>query len=382
MTGERILVVEDNPLNLKLVRDVLDAAGYDVLEATSGEEGLRVAAEHAAGPGAHGPPAARASTAARRCTGCGRTASEPRVPVVAVTAFAMAEDHARAERAGFDALRREADQRARPGPPGAGAPRRGPAMSDRPLTVLAVDDEPANLRLLDAVLTPRGYQLVPATTGHEALDLLVDLDVDLVLLDLMMPGLNGHEVCRRIRSDDRTAFLPVVMITASGPEERLDRTARPARTTSSPSPSTSPSCSRGSPPWPGSSATTTPSRRRPPSWPGGTPSSSGGSPAGVDELERTNRLRHFLGPQLAEVVVADDALLDSHRREIVVVFFDFHGFTSFAETSEPEEVMAVLREYHEVVGTHVVSLGGHAGAVHRRRRDGLLQRPGALRRPR
>ena len=94
-------------------------------------------------------------------------------------------------------------------------------MDDRPITVLAVDDEPANLRLLDAVLTPRGYRIVAATTGQQALDLLIDLDIDLVLLDLVMPGLNGHEVCRRIRSEDRTAFLPVVMITASGPQERL-----------------------------------------------------------------------------------------------------------------------------------------------------------------
>ena len=230
-------------------------------------------------------------------------------------------------------------------------------MSDRPLTVLAVDDEPANLRLLDAVLTPRGYHLVPATTGHEALDLLVDLDVDLVLLDLMMPGLNGHEVCRRIRSDDRTAFLPVVMITASGPEERLtaleagaddfvtkpfDKSELLARVASlgrlkryhDTIETQAAELAR----W------NVELERR--------------VAVGVDELERTNRLRHFLGSQLAEVVVADDALLDSHRREIVVVFFDFHGFTSFAETSEPEEVMGVLREYHEAVGTHVVSLGG------------------------
>jgi len=230
-------------------------------------------------------------------------------------------------------------------------------MDDRPITVLAVDDEPANLRLLDAVLTPRGYRLVAATTGQQALDLLIDLDIDLVLLDLVMPGLNGHEVCRRIRSEDRTAFLPVVMITASGPQERLtaleagaddfvtkpfDRAELLARV-----------------------ASLARLKRY-----HDTIEHQAGELArwnaelerrvtqGVAELERTNRLRHFLGPQLADVVVADDALLDSHRREIVVVFFDFRGFTAFAETSEPEEVMGVLREYHEVIGTHVVALGG------------------------
>ena len=102
MTRERILVVEDNPLNLKLVRDVLDAAGYDVLEATSGEEGLRVAAEQTLDlvlmdlqlPGIDGTETLHRL----RQDGLG-----PGVPVVAVTAFAMAEDHAQAERAGFDA---------------------------------------------------------------------------------------------------------------------------------------------------------------------------------------------------------------------------------------------------------------------------------------
>jgi two-component system cell cycle response regulator DivK len=102
MTGERILVVEDNPLNLKLVRDVLGAAGYDVLEATSGEEGLRVAAEQPPDlvlmdlqlPGIDGT-----ETLLR----LRRDGLKSTVPVVAVTAFAMAEDHTRAERAGFDA---------------------------------------------------------------------------------------------------------------------------------------------------------------------------------------------------------------------------------------------------------------------------------------
>lgn len=102
MTGERILVVEDNPLNLKLVRDVLGAAGYDVVAATSGEEGLRLAAEQAPDlvlmdlqlPGIDGTETLHRLRQDR---------PEARMPVVAVTAFAMAEDHAQAKRAGFDA---------------------------------------------------------------------------------------------------------------------------------------------------------------------------------------------------------------------------------------------------------------------------------------
>jgi two-component system cell cycle response regulator DivK len=101
VTGARILVVEDNHLNLKLVRDVLSAAGYDVVAATSGEEGLRMAGELPPDlvlmdlqlPGIDGTETMR-----RLRNGT----LPPSVPVVAVTAFAMAEDHRRAEQAGFD----------------------------------------------------------------------------------------------------------------------------------------------------------------------------------------------------------------------------------------------------------------------------------------
>ncbi len=93
--------------------------------------------------------------------------------------------------------------------------------SDEPITVLVVDDQPQNVRLMEAVLTPRGYRVVTAASGEEALGILSTADPDLVLLDIVMPGLDGHAVCRRIRENPSTAFLPVVMITASGDQERL-----------------------------------------------------------------------------------------------------------------------------------------------------------------
>ena len=89
-----------------------------------------------------------------------------------------------------------------------------------PITILAVDDQPPNLRLLDAVLSPRGYRVITASSGEEALELLPSSGIDLVLLDIVMPGIDGYEVCRRIRSEPTTAFLPVVMITASGDQEK------------------------------------------------------------------------------------------------------------------------------------------------------------------
>ena len=73
-------------------------------------------------------------------------------------------------------------------------------MSDDP-TVLVVDDLPQNVRLLDAVLSPHGYTVIAAGSGEEALSILRDELPDIVLLDIVMPGTDGYEVCRRIRED-------------------------------------------------------------------------------------------------------------------------------------------------------------------------------------
>ena len=82
--------------------------------------------------------------------------------------------------------------------------------------------------------------------------------------------------------------------------------------------------------------------------------------AQLAEIERTGRLRRFLAPQLADLILAqgDESILESHRREIVVVFCDLRGFTGFAERAEPEEVMALLKEYHATLGPIVASFEG------------------------
>ena len=93
-------------------------------------------------------------------------------------------------------------------------------MDDEPV-VLVVDDQAANIRLLDAVLSPRGYRVLTAASGEQALALLRDERPHVVLLDIMMPGMDGYEVCRRLREDPATAYLPVVMITASDTQEKV-----------------------------------------------------------------------------------------------------------------------------------------------------------------
>jgi adenylate cyclase len=223
---------------------------------------------------------------------------------------------------------------------------------DVPVTVLAVDDQPANLRLLDAVLTPRGHRVIAASSGAEALALLETEDVDLVLLDILMPEIDGHEVCRRIRSTPATEFLPVVMITASGSEQRLaalesgaddfvtkpfDQSELVARVAS---------LAR-------IKRYHDTIRRQADELTEWNAELESRVTRQVEELEQTNRLRRFLSPQLADLVVSDENLLQSHRREIVVVFTDLRNFTPFAERSEPEEVMGVLAEYHRAIGSLV-----------------------------
>src|SRR5258705_6295834 len=90
-----------------------------------------------------------------------------------------------------------------------------------PRKILAVDDTPENLRLLEAILGPRGYLLVTADSGTTGLEAVHREHPDLVMLDIVMPGLNGYDVCRRLRDDPATRLLPIVMINASGDQERV-----------------------------------------------------------------------------------------------------------------------------------------------------------------
>src|SRR3712207_4788789 len=87
--------------------------------------------------------------------------------------------------------------------------------------ILGVHDTPQNIKLLDAILTPRGYTVLSASSGQEALQQVRSERPDLVLLDIVMPELDGYEVCRRLRADPSTQVLPVIMITASGEQEKV-----------------------------------------------------------------------------------------------------------------------------------------------------------------
>ena len=242
--------------------------------------------------------------------------------------------------------------------------------TDQAITVLVIDDQPQNIRLLDAVLSPRGYRVVSASSGKDALELLAQTHPDLVLLDIVMPGMDGYAVCRRIREDPATAFLPVVMITASGDQERLQALEAGADDFVSKPFNQSELLARVA-----SLARVKryhdTIRRQAAELEAWTKELEQRVSDGVEELERIGRLRRFLSPQLADLVVSsgDEGFLASHRREIVVVFCDLRNFTPFAESSEPEEVMAVLNEYHHALGDLIFRF---EGTLERFTGDGLM----------
>ena len=230
---------------------------------------------------------------------------------------------------------------------------------DEQASILIVDDLPQNVRLLEAILAPRGYHVSAAHSGREALAMVADEAIDLVLLDILMPEMDGYEVCRALRAQPETSFLPVVMITASGEQEKVaaiqagadDFIAKPfdqaellARVKSLVR------IKRYHDTIERQAAELAAWNRE----------LEQRVAEQVEALERMARLRRFLSPQLAELVLSsgDDSFLNSHRREITVVFCDLRGFTSFAETVEPEDVMAVLGEYHAALGDIVYRFDG------------------------
>ena len=247
-----------------------------------------------------------------------------------------------------------------------------------PPRILVVDDTPENVLLLSDLLASKGYDVVTAASGAEALAQSESDPVDLVLLDVVMPGMDGYEVCRRIREKPDTCILPIIMVTALDPSrERLkgleagadDFLTKPinqaellARVRS---------LLRIKELYDKSQdlyATVEAQAQKLAEW---NHTLEQRVAEQVSQLERLGRLKRFFAPQIAELIVAGaaDDPLKSHRRELTVVFGDLRGFTAFAETTDPEEVMGVLSEYHQVVGELIVA---HEGTLERFTGDGVM----------
>ncbi|WP_352508239.1 MULTISPECIES: response regulator [unclassified Mesorhizobium] len=244
-------------------------------------------------------------------------------------------------------------------------------MHDPP-RILAVDDTPENLEILRMRLEANGYEVATAADGEEGLAKARELTPDLILLDIMMPKLDGISVVRLLKQDLSLRSIPVILVTAkadtrdvvegldAGGDDYLtkpfEHQALLARVRSmlrqKALHDTVASQAVQLSDWNRSLEQTLAEQ--------------------VIEIERMGRLRRFLPAQVADLILAagnGDTLLQSHRREVTVVFCDLRGFTAFAETAEPEEVMAVLGEYHACLGEQIVR---YEGTLERFVGDGIV----------
>ncbi len=220
-------------------------------------------------------------------------------------------------------------------------------------TILVVDDTPANLALMVEILKP-DYRTRIAINGVKALELVFGGDPpDLILLDIMMPGLNGYDVCRRIKERPQTRDIPIIFVSAMGEIEDetrgldlggVDYVTKPI----------SPAIVKAR------IRTHLAVSRQARELAELNQTLEYRVAQGVQALERMGRLKRFFSPSVVEMLLsgATDDPLRSHRREVAAVFVDLRGFTAFTETSDPEDVMIALNQYHSTMGELVMAYSG------------------------
>lgn len=237
--------------------------------------------------------------------------------------------------------------------------------------ILVVDDTPHNVKLLADVLEVEGFAVSTAGSGNEGLEKVAKDAPDLVLLDVVMPDLDGYEVCRRIRADEATRLLPVVMVTALDPaEERIKGIEAGADDFLSKPINRAELMARVRSLLRIRELHRTIERQAEQLAELNRALESRVEEQG-GEIERMSRLKQFFSPQLAEMILQGGAAdpLEPHRCRLTVAFLDLRGFTAFAETEEPEEVMVVLREYHAAMGKLIMK---HEGTLERFAGDGMM----------
>jgi two-component system cell cycle response regulator len=221
MENIKILVVEDNPLNLKLIKGLLKLGKYEVIEAMDAVTGIQLAQQHKPHlilmdiqlPGMDGLSATQELK---------KDPALKDIPVVAITAHAMQSDDNKALDAGCSGyISKPIDTRIFP---------------DRILhflenntcsktvsenndysykkRILIVDDEPVNVKVLAAKLSSAKYEVIRAYSGKEALEKVADTSPEIILLDIMMPEMDGYEVTRILKADPKTSHIPIIIVTA------------------------------------------------------------------------------------------------------------------------------------------------------------------------
>jgi class 3 adenylate cyclase len=218
--------------------------------------------------------------------------------------------------------------------------------------ILVVDDQRANAEMMAGILRSRGYQVLTAPGGEAALEEVRLGTPDLVVSDILMPGMDGYELCRRLRAQAASALLPVILVTSvEANDERVkgleagadDFLSKPVN-------------------WDELFARVRSLLRikrlqdEVKSW---NAKLEERVREQVEQLEQLGRLKRFFSRPVAEAIVAGgEDILAPHRREITAVFLDLRGFTAFTDRADPEEVLELLRAYHVTLGRTVDAFGG------------------------
>ncbi len=234
----------------------------------------------------------------------------------------------------------------------------------KPPRVLVVDDDLDAREILTARFEHEGFEVTALADGMSAVEAIARDPPDVLLLDVMMPGLDGLETLARIKAANGP-FVPTILVTAKGEADEviagLDRGAdeyvvKPfdhAALTARVRAMLRQKALHDRLEQVNASLQQQVADK-------------------VEELQRASRLTRFLAPQVVEEILRSDdpeAALASHRRDVAVLFCDLRGFTAFAETSEPEDLMAMLSEYHEIVGQAVFE---HQGTLERFTGDSVM----------
>jgi len=218
--------------------------------------------------------------------------------------------------------------------------------------ILVVDDQRTTAEMTAGLLRNLGYHVDVVLEAEAALGHIRAGAPDLMVCDIMMPGMDGYELCRRLRADPATALLPIVLVTSLDPQ--LERVK-------------------------GIEAGADDFLSKPVNWAELfarvrrllrvkalqdeikqlNTELEGRVREQVAQLERLGRLKRFFSRPVAEAIIAGgEEMLEPHRREITAVFLDLRGFTAFTDRADPEEVMELLRTYHATLGRTVDEYGG------------------------